>query len=313
MKNYLKNSIFSLIIICISTVFISCENETFNENEEFAVDAGQKAGVSEKLIALYSTRHGTYISSENGGNVTCNKREIGAFETITMVTWEDGTVSFKGNNGLFLSDENGAETIRFNRKKAGLWEKFQLIHAHGGGTVNIIRAGQNDGDKLSYLNGSATDVNFNIDNGGVYRDFSIIDIDSQDIVTEKLIALYSNRNGTYISSENGGDVTCYKREIGAFETITMVSWGDGTVSFKGNNGLFLSDENGANNIRFNRKKAGLWEKFQLIHALGGGTVSIIRAGQNDGDKLSYLNGANTEVNFNIDNGGVYRDFLIIDL
>jgi len=302
---------FSLIILCISTVFISCENETLNKNEEFAVDVGQKAGVSQKLIALYSIRNGTYISSENGGNVTCSRKEIGAWETITMVTWGDGTVSFKDNNGLFLSDGNGAKNIRFYKKEAGLWEKFQLINISSG-EARIIRAGENDGDTLSYLNGSTTDVNFNTDNGGVYRDFSIIDINSQNAVSQKLIALYSTRNGTYISSEDGGNVTCNRQEIGAWETITMVTWGDETVSFKGNNGLFLSDENGAKNIRFNRKEAGLWEKFQLITTFGGG-VRIIRAGESNGDTLSYLNGDTTDVNFNIDNGGIYRDFSITDL
>ncbi len=291
-KNYLKFSVFSLLVMCIGTVFTSCESESIDESsqetdlseesESFTAEVNLKAAVSSKLVALYATRNGTYISSENGGNVTCNRKEVGPWETITMITWNDGKVSFKGNNGLFLSDENGAANIKFNRKKAGLWEKF----TYNGST--ITRNG------VSNLNGSNTNVNFN---GGVYWDFDIIELGT-DIASEKLVALYATRNGTYISSENGGNVTCNRKEVGPWETITMITWNDGKVSFKGNNGLFLSDENGAANIKFNRKKAGLWEKFTY----NGSTIT--RNG------VSNLNGSDTNVNFN---GGVYWDFDIIEL
>ncbi|GAA3510835.1 hypothetical protein GCM10022393_25580 [Aquimarina addita] len=309
MKNYLKISIFSVLVMLISTVFISCENESIDESdqevnlleksENLLLDTISKEAVSTKLVALYSTRNGTYISSENGGNVTCNRQEIGPWETITMITWEDGTISFKGNNGLFLSDENGATNIKFDRAEAGLWEKFQTVGGTGEG-VGIIRAGEEDGVNFSYLNGSDTDVNFNIDNGGVYRDFTIINL-GEDIVSEKLVALYSTRNGTYISSENGGNVTCNRQEVGPWETITMVTWGDGTISFKGNNGLFLSDGHGDLNIQFEKEVAGTFEKF----IYNGSTITSVWDGE------STLNGSDTDVVFNTD--GVYWDFDIIEL
>ena len=288
MKNFLTIPLFSLILSFMLSMFTSCQTESINDetldlSENSNQTSALSVAVSEKSVALFSTRNGTYISSENGGNVTCNKKEVGAWETLTMITWEDGTISFKGNNGLFLSDENGGNNIQFNREEAGLWEKF----TYNGSTITR--------DGVSDLNGSDTNVNFN---GGIYYDFDIIELSTTEIVSEKSVAIKSTRNGTYISSENGGNVTCNRREVGAWETFTMVTWKDGTISFKGNNGLFLSDENGGNNIQFNREEAGLWEKFTY----NGSTITR--------DGVSDLNGSDTNVNFN---GGSYYDFDIIEL
>lgn len=162
MKNYLKSPLLSLAVIMVLSMFVSCQTESISDEEEFSSKNSEsvKTGISQKLVALYNSRNGAYISSEDGGNVTCNRKEIGAWETMTMITWEDGTISFKGNNGLFLSDENGADNVKFSREEAGLWEKFTYDGAA------ITR-----GDLT--LNGSDYNVNFN---GGAYWGFDIIDL-----------------------------------------------------------------------------------------------------------------------------------------
>lgn len=130
MKNHLKISLFSLFFTGLISLFTACQTESLDtENTSFSGESSQTSErtiTSEKLIALKNIYHGTYMSDENGGIVNTNRTKIGAWEKLTLVTWDDGSVSFKGHNGKFLSDENGSHDIRFNRDKAGSWERFNL-------------------------------------------------------------------------------------------------------------------------------------------------------------------------------------------
>ena len=128
MKNYLKVSLFSLIFAGLISLFTACQTESLDaENTNLTNESVSALTVSsEKLIALKNIFHDTYMSDENGGIVNTNRTTIGAWEKLTLVTWSDGSVSFKGHNGKFLSDENGSHDIRFNRDEAGVWERFRL-------------------------------------------------------------------------------------------------------------------------------------------------------------------------------------------
>ena len=124
----MKNYLISLVFTGLASLFTACETESLDaENTNLTSESANALTVSsEKLIALKNIFHGTYMSDENGGIVNTNRTKIGAWEKLTLVTWSDGSVSFKGHNGKFLSDENGSHDIRFNRDEAGAWERFRL-------------------------------------------------------------------------------------------------------------------------------------------------------------------------------------------
>ena len=122
MKNYLKISILSLLAISTSMLFTACEadNETvdassteLSSEETSALTSNDfltynYAGVdvtevSRRDIAIRGNESNLYLSSENGnGSVTMNRTSIGSWETFNMVTFDDGTVTFIGNNDKFM-------------------------------------------------------------------------------------------------------------------------------------------------------------------------------------------------------------------
>lgn len=155
MKNYLKISLLSLFITGLMSLFTGCQTESLDtENTNLTSDSANTNALtisSEKLIAIKNIYHGTYLSDENGGIVNTDRTKIGAWEKITMITWNDGSVSFKGHNNKFLTDENGSHDIRFNRDEAGAWERFDLIYNEEFDGYFIIRAGETTNTGHYYL------------------------------------------------------------------------------------------------------------------------------------------------------------------
>ncbi len=290
MKRFLKISNYALLVLFIGAVYTSCEKEPTTEFEpeqetdllEESVNA--RINSTTRIVALQNVDSGRYVSSENGGNVTCNRTKIGAWETITMTYWADGTVSFRGNNGKYLSDNDGQGRIKFNRTAAGEWEKFDLKIDPATGAYSIIRAGKTPRDGYYYLYGR--NMTFGLDYVREDALFKIIILGSS-----KTVALKNVDSGLFVSSENGKNVTCNRKEVGPWEKITLVEWADGTVSFKGSNGKYLSDNNGQGRIKFDRTEAGEWEKFDVEGNPSGG-FSVIRAGKTPRDGYYYLYGRN---------------------
>uniref|UniRef100_A0A914DUD9 Uncharacterized protein n=1 Tax=Acrobeloides nanus TaxID=290746 RepID=A0A914DUD9_9BILA len=70
---------------------------------------------------------GKYVSSENGEQpITCNRTSVDDWEKFELIKHGDGTVSFKGNNGKYISNEGG-KSMTCNRGNCDGWEKF---HTH---------------------------------------------------------------------------------------------------------------------------------------------------------------------------------------
>lgn len=76
------------------------------------------------------------VSSENGSNngMNCNRDGLGAWERFEL-DLVDGGVSICGNNGKFVSSENGNRSMRCNRNAVGAWEVFDIEDREGRRTV----------------------------------------------------------------------------------------------------------------------------------------------------------------------------------
>lgn len=146
MKNYLKISILSLLVASTSIMFTACEaeNETIDtastelstqESSALSSDlitynfAGvDVTEVSRRDIAIKGNASRRYLSSENGeGSVTMNRTSIGSWETFTMITFDDGTVAFVGNNGEFMNlQTSGAYPPYFGTSTLAAFGVFEI-------------------------------------------------------------------------------------------------------------------------------------------------------------------------------------------
>lgn len=107
------------------TQAMHCDSYSVLPAEQFlVVDAGGGK------IALQSLSK--YVSSENGTQpITCNRATYGVTELFTWVNNTDGSISLMGNNGKYVSDEQGLgilglglQAMTCNRATASSWEEF---------------------------------------------------------------------------------------------------------------------------------------------------------------------------------------------
>lgn len=84
--------------------------------------------VTEKSYAL-KTVTGHYLTAENGGGagVNTDRKEIGPWETFTMVPVSPGVFAFKTENGHYLSDV--ANDRRARQARGGLFANKNAVDA----------------------------------------------------------------------------------------------------------------------------------------------------------------------------------------
>ncbi|MCF6407936.1 family 16 glycosylhydrolase [Chitinophaga filiformis] len=118
------------------------------------------------------------------------------------------TISIRGNNGSFVSGENGEQAMNCNRPTAQGWEQFTIVDA-GGGKVAL----QSMGKYVSSENGAQAMTC----NRTSIQDWEKFDwIDNGD----GTFSLRGN-NGAYVSSENGVQaMTCNRPTIQGWEKFT---------------------------------------------------------------------------------------------
>jgi len=122
---------------------------------------------------------------------------------------ESPLVKISGNNGRFVSSENGEIPIACNRFEAFAWELFRVIELEDG----VVAFLGSNGRYLSVQEDGAT-LDFSAEVIGLTETFTIVDLDGQ-------IALLGS-NGGYVSSENGAKpMTCNRRAIGPWERFSV--------------------------------------------------------------------------------------------
>ncbi len=123
-------------------------------------------------------------------------------------------VTLKGNNGKFVSSENGAKAMTCNRPVAQGWEKFSLNVVGNSGGSDIVTIQGNNGKYVSSENG-LKNVTCNRSNVGAWEKF-ILNHHGNNVYS------FKGNNGKYLSSENGnGAMTCSRSTNGDWEKFTI--------------------------------------------------------------------------------------------
>ena len=153
-------------------------------------------GNNANSIAKFWDRYVTNNANTGGGSGGGSALPLGA------------TIALKGNNGKYVSSENGAQPVTCNRGAVGGWEKFIVVDA-GGGTI-ALRG--NNGRYISSENG-AQSMTCNRTAIGAWEKFTVG-------VTGNQITLRGN-NGRFVSSENGTrSMTCNRTSAQGWERFT---------------------------------------------------------------------------------------------
>lgn len=134
----------------------------------------------------------------------------------------------KGNNGRYVSHNNGTEDMKCDRVNAGSWEQFYIREGTGYWYVKGVSIPK----YVSSENGT-NDMICNRDNLGAWEKFDISyhgTANGNDVVAFK-----SRSNNRYVSSENGSiDMTCNRTNVGSWEKFELVpvdgSSGGGTTT-----------------------------------------------------------------------------------
>ncbi len=96
---------------------LSCNAISYSDWEGFVVNQ-----VSGNKVSLQNRNF--YISAVQPSIVCCNATSVTATETFVWIFNSDGSVSFKGNNGKYLSNNNGSVTCLAST--IGVNEKFKI-------------------------------------------------------------------------------------------------------------------------------------------------------------------------------------------
>ncbi len=151
------------------------------------------------------------------------------------------TIWLKGNNGLYVSSENGTEPINCNREVIQGWEQFIVMDA-GNGKIAL----QNNGLFISSENGTEP-INCNRTEIDGWETFEWVTIQNGKVG-------FKGNNGLYISSQNGTiPMTCDAEPLSTYEAFEWGIIGNTSRSIDDNDDQFLLYPNPAKAGRFTIK------------------------------------------------------------
>jgi len=179
-----------------------------NESRDFT---SREAIVPVNLLRNNNTVQ--FIFPQNGGHLSTAVLVVGKGPRIdnggeNNTDFRAGiTISLKGNNGLFVSSENGSSPMNCNRSSSAAWEKFEV-----GSGPNGTFTFKNQGKFISSENGRRA-ITCNRNSPNSWERFTVTI--NGDSLTLK------GSNGAYISSENGtSNMSCNRSSAGAWERFT---------------------------------------------------------------------------------------------
>ncbi len=155
--------------------------------------------------------------SDNGGsdiNWTVNRLKITRLRNLpstpnTNTAPIGSVISLRGNNGKYVSSENGNAPMNCNRDQVFAWERFTVVDA---GEGKIALKG-NNGRYVSSENGTKP-INCNRNRIGMWEKFTWG-------INNGKVTLRGNNN-QYISSEDGREpMNCNRPNIGRFERFDV--------------------------------------------------------------------------------------------
>lgn len=101
--------------------YMTCDNTNPGLYNAFLVlDAGGGA-------VAFMASNGKYVTRQDaeGAPMICNRDIVAGWQRFVPIDNGDGTFSLQGDNGLFVSSENGQAPMTCNRSTIGGWEQFE--------------------------------------------------------------------------------------------------------------------------------------------------------------------------------------------
>ncbi|GAA4115705.1 hypothetical protein GCM10022393_15970 [Aquimarina addita] len=162
-----------------------------NVNQKWTIVSTSSNPINSEGVTILGESINKYanISSSSPNNVTTNSTSN--FSTFTMEAIGGNQYTFKGENGKYLSSENGTKSVTCNRNAVGAWEIFTLESL--GGDVYAIKG--NNGLYLSHEFGNKA-MNCNRSAIGSWERFVIKDVASSRLAptTDKVASFQLNQN-----------------------------------------------------------------------------------------------------------------------
>ena len=100
--------------------YMTCDNNNPGLYEAFLVlDGGG--------VVCFLASNGKFVTRQDaeGTPMICNRDQALGWQRFGWITNGDGTFSLQGDNGLFVSSENGQAPMTCNRSSIGGWEEFR--------------------------------------------------------------------------------------------------------------------------------------------------------------------------------------------
>lgn len=203
-------------------------------------------------VSMQNLGSTNFISSADEDFMICNRTTVGDLEKFEIIgqVGNGNVISIKGSNGKYVSSENGLTTMTCNRNTIGGWEQFTLEGSNG---VYALK-----GNNGLYVRNNMLCT---ADEATDWQKFKI---------TTNSVSFQNQGSTNYISSADENFMICNRTVVQAlekFDIIGQVANGN-VISIRGNNGKYVSSENGTKTMTCNRNSIGDWEKFTLIGSNG---------------------------------------------
>ncbi|KXX69404.1 hypothetical protein AVL50_19175 [Flammeovirga sp. SJP92] len=200
--------------------------------------------------------------------------------TVSLVNCPAPVATGEGLNvSINYSSATANDVMAIVHDPSGVWlaNAIQTVQA-GTGTLNLKvnqetewPEGANYQLKVAIRPvGGAWDTNFNEDN-------CTFDV----IPSSQIVSIQNQGSFSYISASDE-DKLAVVATVGVAEQFELIENSDGTFSFKGSNGNYVSSENGNKEMTCTRTEIGAWEKFTLedygndIYAIKGNNGMYLR-------------------------------------
>ncbi len=172
---------------------LECDNRNLNTGFEYHYDYDAN-GYNDRYTNYFKT--GNYFNWNSDKSATCQLTMYGIAtyhgKDVILDDTPTGSkiITLKGNNGKYVSSENGTKAMICNRPTDAEWEKFELIY-NSDGTVSLKG---NNGRYVTSMDGTAPII---CDRTKINRweKFTLIKQDGK--------YAFRGSNGKLISSENG--------------------------------------------------------------------------------------------------------------
>ncbi|MDP6581857.1 MAG: matrixin family metalloprotease, partial [Vicinamibacterales bacterium] len=265
-----------------SIMFSTADSSCFSRSTARGLSSDDTAGIEFIYPGGSGGGGGGGNGGGGGGSDNCLRADPGS------------SISLQAQNGQYVAAEgNGGGAVNANRSAVGEFESFQLAGDNSGSCLQsgaVVSIQTSGGFFFRVEGGGGSGLDATATSAGLWESFVILRVGGGTIRSGDAVALQTP-SGHYLVAEQGGGsvVNADRTNIGGWEMFTIGAVVDGAgnggdndcvdsesatpVSLQAHNGQFLVAEgNGGGAINADRNAVGLFEKFQVAGASGGGCL-----------------------------------------